>query len=51
VGTTWRELKPHPRLMCTIQDDDFALLFRPEEDVRAALEREAAAAAASRKTT
>jgi hypothetical protein len=28
VGTTWRELKADPKLMCSIQDDDFANLFR-----------------------
>ncbi len=28
VGTVWDEHKRHPRLMCTIQDDDFAAPFR-----------------------
>ena len=28
VGTLWREYKKHPRMMCTVQDDDFTLPFR-----------------------
>jgi hypothetical protein len=28
VGRVWAEYKPHPRLMCCIQDDDFAAPFR-----------------------
>ena len=29
VGELWNEFKQHPKLMCTIQDDDFTLQFRP----------------------
>ena len=47
-GRAWRALKSHPRLMCSIQDDDFARLFRSESEVRLALEREAEAAARGR---
>ena len=28
VGPLWREYKKHPRIMCTVQDDDFTLPFR-----------------------
>lgn len=31
VGRLWAEFKPHPRLFCTIQDDDFTASFRPED--------------------
>ena len=31
VGELWQEFKPHPKLMCTIQDDDFASQFRPKD--------------------
>jgi hypothetical protein len=29
LGRLWAELKDHPRLMCTLQDDDFTRAFRP----------------------
>ena len=29
VGLLWAKYKPHPRLMCTVQDDDFTARFRP----------------------
>jgi hypothetical protein len=29
VGRLWAELKRHPRLFCTVQDDAFAARFRP----------------------
>ena len=29
LGRLWAELKPHPRLLCSLQDDDFTLPFRP----------------------
>ena len=29
VGALWAEFKSHPRLFCTIQDDDFTAPFRP----------------------
>ncbi len=28
VGTLWQHYKCHPRLMCTVQDDDFTVAFR-----------------------
>jgi hypothetical protein len=28
VGRLWAEFKSHPRLMCTVQDDDFTAAFR-----------------------
>jgi hypothetical protein len=28
VGAVWAEYKGHPRLMCSVQDDDFTRLFR-----------------------
>lgn len=28
VGKLWRELKPHAKLMCSVQDDDFTAQFR-----------------------
>ena len=28
VGEMWQRFKRHPRLMCTIQDDDFTAQFR-----------------------
>jgi hypothetical protein len=28
AGKLWRKYKPHPRMMCNIQDDDFTLPFR-----------------------
>jgi hypothetical protein len=29
VGLLWAEYKAHPRLFCSIQDDDFTAPFRP----------------------
>ena len=29
VGVVWAQYKEHPRLFCTIQDDDFTAPFRP----------------------
>jgi hypothetical protein len=29
VGALWAEYKGHPRLFCSVQDDDFTSLFRP----------------------
>jgi hypothetical protein len=29
VGVVWADFKAHPRLFCTIQDDDFTAPFRP----------------------
>ncbi len=29
LGRLWAELKPHPKLLCSLQDDDFTLPFRP----------------------
>jgi hypothetical protein len=29
VGLLWAKYKEHPRLFCTVQDDDFTLPFRP----------------------
>src|SRR5262245_20460051 len=29
VGVLWAEYKQHPRLFCTIQDDEFTAPFRP----------------------
>jgi hypothetical protein len=29
VGVVWAQYKEHPRLFCTIQDDDFTAAFRP----------------------
>jgi hypothetical protein len=31
VGVIWNEFKAHPRLFCTVQDDDFTAPFRPAE--------------------
>jgi len=28
VGELWRRFKRHPRLLCTVQDDDFTAPFR-----------------------
>jgi hypothetical protein len=28
VGELWQQYKVHPRLMCTVQDDDFTSAFR-----------------------
>lgn len=28
LGDLWAATKGHPRLMCTLQDDDFTILFR-----------------------
>jgi hypothetical protein len=28
VGPLWHEFKAHPRVMCTVQDDDFVLPYR-----------------------
>jgi hypothetical protein len=30
VGLLWAEFKTHPRLFCTVQDDDFTAPYRPE---------------------
>ena len=30
VGLVWAEYKEHPRLFCSVQDDEFTLPFRPE---------------------
>lgn len=30
VGVLWAEYKAHPRLFCSIQDDDFTAPFRPD---------------------
>lgn len=29
VGATWAEFKAHPRLLCSLQDDDFSRAWRP----------------------
>lgn len=29
VGRVWAEFKTHPRLFCSVQDDDFTAPFRP----------------------
>jgi hypothetical protein len=29
VGVLWAEYKEHPRLFCSVQDDDFTAPFRP----------------------
>lgn len=29
VGLLWAEFKNHPRLFCSVQDDDFTAPFRP----------------------
>jgi hypothetical protein len=29
IGRLWAEFKEHPRLFCTVQDDDFTAPFRP----------------------
>jgi hypothetical protein len=29
VGALWAKYKVHPRMMCSVQDDDFTLQFRP----------------------
>jgi len=29
VGVLWAKYKDHPRLFCTVQDDDFTAPFRP----------------------
>ena len=29
VGLLWARYKPHPRLFCSVQDDDFTAPFRP----------------------
>jgi hypothetical protein len=31
VGMLWAKYKPHPRMFCCIQDDDFAAQFRPAD--------------------
>lgn len=31
IGALWRELKAHPKLMCSVQDDDFTLQFRGDK--------------------
>lgn len=31
VGHLWARLKPHPKLMCTVQDDEFTERFRPKD--------------------
>jgi hypothetical protein len=32
TGNLWAELKPHPKFICTIQEDDFTKGFRPLDD-------------------
>jgi hypothetical protein len=32
VGALWAKFKPHPRLFCSIQDDEFTGAFRPSDD-------------------
>lgn len=32
VGVLWAEYKSHPRLLCSVQDDDFTAPFRPGGD-------------------
>jgi hypothetical protein len=29
IGMLWAEFKAHPRLFCSVQDDDFTASFRP----------------------
>lgn len=29
VGTLWAKYKAHPKVLCTVQDDDFTMRFRP----------------------
>jgi hypothetical protein len=29
VGKLWAKFKTHPRLFCSVQDDDFTARFRP----------------------
>ena len=31
VGALWAEYKGHPRLFCSVQDDDFTARFRPAD--------------------
>jgi hypothetical protein len=31
VGVLWAEYKEHPRLFCSIQDDEFTAAFRPPD--------------------
>jgi hypothetical protein len=31
VGLLWAEYKAHPRLFCSVQDDDFVAPFRPPD--------------------
>lgn len=31
VGVLWAEFKGHPRLFCSVQDDDFTARFRPSD--------------------
>ena len=31
VGVLWAEYKGHPRLFCSIQDDEFTAAFRPSD--------------------
>jgi hypothetical protein len=31
VGVLWAEYKQHPRLFCSVQDDDFTAPFRPPD--------------------
>ena len=28
IGTLWARFKPHPRLLCSVQDDDFVARYR-----------------------
>jgi hypothetical protein len=30
LGRLWQKYKRHPRLMCSIQDDDFTMQYRPK---------------------
>ena len=32
AGQLWAELKPHPKFMCSIQDDDFTESFRQSDN-------------------
>jgi hypothetical protein len=31
IGMLWARYKEHPRLFCSVQDDDFTARFRPHE--------------------
>ena len=34
LGRLWQQYKRHPRLMCSVQDDDFTMQFRPSDDAK-----------------